>query len=281
VSRSFLNVAREPYVNTRPVVRLSIALWLVGLLLFAGNIWLYWDFFAGRSGTHAQLAEVEQEIETTRGRIASLESQVAGFDLADQNLRVEYLNTRIDQRHFAWSRLFDALARILPDDVRLTRLTPSGLDDDAKRAARSRQARSPDAAETDQRVVLQIEAVARTNDSILTLVDALFGDEAFEQPNLIRQSNLANGTIQFNIQTIYDPRAGQTGQSDQAGEKGDAAGDGPAPDAKGEGTADPPPAGGDAGGANNPRHAAPRREAQNRRPTRLGPAASSAPEVVR
>jgi len=253
VSRSYLNLAREPYVNTRPVVRLSIVLWLVGVLLFAGNVWLYWDFLAGRGDTHARLETVSREIDTTRSRIDSLESELAGFDLADQNDRVEFLNTRIDRRHFSWSQLFDALAELLPDDVRLRRLTPSSLD--SATGGRRRTRRSTD---EDKGVSLQIQGVARSNDSVLTLVDHLFEDSAFEEPSLTQQRNGQGGLIEFDIDTTYDPRAAEKAEPEAA----------PAPDGP-----DATAATGDEG--------EPQPAEADLRPTDLGPAASAAPEVVR
>ncbi len=257
MSRSYLNLARRPYLNTRPIVRLSIVLWVVGALLFAGNVWLYWDFLAGRGDTHARLEEVAGEIDTTRARIASLESQLAGFDLADQNLRVEFLNSRIARRHFSWSRLFDALADLLPDDVRVARLTPSSEDDTPTTRASAR--RRPDEA-TSERVVLGIQGVARTNESILNLVDALFESPAFEQTRLNRQQSQQGGLIEFDLDTIYDPHAGEEKPPEE-----------PAVAATSESVA-PPPA--DSSAAVAPPPADPPL-------AKLGPPASSAPKVVR
>lgn len=253
MSRSYLNLARQPYVNTRPVVRLSIVLWLIGAVLFAGNVWLYWDFLAGRGDTHKRLAEVATEIDQTRGRIAALDSELAGFDLADQNDRVDFLNTRIERRHFSWSHLFDALSGLLPDDVRLTRLTPSSLDDGPSSRRRSARTSTDD----DKGVSLTIQAVAKTNDSILTLVQRLFEDPAFAATSLIQQRLGQGGLIEFDIDTTYDPGRPERAAAAAAAREGVQAA--PAEDA------------GAAAGLS----------AEERRPTRLGPAASSAPEVVR
>lgn len=197
MSRAYLNLAREPYVNTRPVVRLSLLLWLVGAVFLAGNVWLYWDFLAGRGDTHARLAEVDREIASAEERVATLESELAGFDLAEQNVRVEYLNARIERRHFSWSRLFDALATLLPDEVRLSRLSPASPEDPG-RGRRSAPAE-------DDRVILGIAGIARNDESILRMVDALFSDPAFDRPNLLRQTRDDRGLIRFDLETVYAP----------------------------------------------------------------------------
>jgi len=252
VSRSYLNLASAPYVNTRPVVRLSIVLWLIGGLLFAGNVWLYWDFLAGRGDTHARLEKVADEIDSTHGRIASLESELAGFDLADQNDRVEFLNTRIDRRHFSWSQLFDTLAELLPDEVRLTRLAPSSVDATAGGGRRS----TPDSGD-DGKVSLGIHGIARTNDSILVLVDQLYEDPAFDDTTLTQQRDVQGGLIEFDLDTIYDPRT-----------PGEAAAD--------ERADDP-----ETSAAGSPAAEGPEEATAKLRPIGLGPAASSAPEVLR
>jgi hypothetical protein len=244
VSRSYLNLARDPYVNTRPVVRLSIVLWIIGGLLFAGNVWLYWDFLAGRGDTHARLEKVADEIDSAHARIASLESELAGFDLAEQNDRVAFLNSRIDRRHFSWSRLFDALAGLLPEDVRLTRLAPSSVDVSSQPGRRA-------SSDKGEKVSLGIHGVARTNDSILNLVDELYGDPAFDDTILTQQRNVRGGLIEFDMDTLYDPRP-------------------PGEATPGEPEAADAPAAQEPGGTTT-----------GRRPTGLGPAASSAPEVVR
>ncbi len=250
MNRSFLNLAGKPFVNTRPVVRLSIVLWVIGGLLLAGNVWLYWDFLAGRGDTYARLQEVQREIASTRERIDAMESELAGFDLEEQNLQVEYVNERIERRRFSWSRLFDALAAILPDDVRLTQLSPRPPEEREESLARRRRARSSsdDGASEDEeeRFTLQIDAIARDDGSILALVDAMFADPAFERPNLLQQTRQSDGLIHFDLETIYRPeepgdegdgarQAGQPGAGSSGAEEpgevrtGTAQGAGPSP----------------------------------------------------
>lgn len=201
-----LDLALRPFVNRRPVMRLAVLLWLAGGLLLAGNVWLYWDFLTGRGNVHARRQQVEREIEIEERRIAALSEQLAAFDLADQNEQVAYLNQRIDQRRFSWSRLFDELAELLPRDVRIQSLTPGGADGGSR--ARTRRA-----AEVvgDGKVLLRIQAEARSDEAILDLVDALFSDPDFERPNLLQQSADQGGWTRFDIEVIYHPPAPSEG----------------------------------------------------------------------
>jgi Tfp pilus assembly protein PilN len=198
-----LDLAARPFVNRRPVVRLALLLWLAGGALLAGNLWLYWDFLAGRGDVHARRLEVEEAIAIEERRIAGLTGELAGYDLEAQNEQVAYLNQRIDQRRFSWSRLFDELAGLLPRDVRIQSLTPGGTDTGGPRAAARRGADGAG----DGRVLLGIQAEARSDEAILELVDALFADRDFERPNLIQQAAAEGGLVRFSLDTIYRPPA--------------------------------------------------------------------------
>ena len=199
MSRSYLNLAREPYVNSRPVVRLALVLWVIGALLLAGNVWLYWDFLAGRGDTHARLRTVGGEIDAAEERLAQLDRRLAQLDLQEQNRQVAYLNERIERRHFSWSELFDELAEILPDDVRLTSLSPASADEGGRGRSRSGVELGED------EVLLTIDAQAKDDEPILRMVDALFSDPAFRRPDLQSQRREQGGLIQFDLEVIYRP----------------------------------------------------------------------------
>lgn len=191
-----LDLAQRPFVNRRPVVRLSLVLWLAGGLLLAGNVYLYWDFLAGRGNVHAELRRVEEDIAIEERRTAALSEELAAVDLEAQNAQVAYLNQRIEQRRFSWSRLFDQLAALLPEDVRIQSLTPR-----AGEAGRRRGAGAELLAQG--KVLLEIQAAARSDEAILEVVDALFADPDFERPNLIQQSRDDGGLVRFNVEVIY------------------------------------------------------------------------------
>lgn len=205
MSQALLNLSARPFVNLRPVVRLSLVLWVVGLLLLAANLWLYWDFLVGRGDVEARRRQAGEAITVEQRRIDALSSELAAFDLAAQNEQVTYLNQRIRQRRFSWSRLFDELAGLLPQEVRLTRLQPSaGQDAGSRSRSRGRRGASP---VREGQVLLEVEGLARADEAILELVDALFADPDFDRPNLLQQArDQASGAIRFGLQVYYQPR---------------------------------------------------------------------------
>lgn len=200
MSRAAIDLSARPFVNRRPVVRLSLLLWLAGGLLLAGNVWLYWDFIAGRGNLHSRLREVDEGIRIEERRISTLTSELSSFDLGAQNEQVIYLNERIDQRRFSWSRLFDDLSGLLPQDVRLINLAPSGGT--GERGGRARRTRTTTPRDPG-RIELSIQGQARTDQAILDFVDALFADPSFERPNLIQQRQEGQGAIEFDLQVLY------------------------------------------------------------------------------
>ncbi|MDX1632558.1 MAG: hypothetical protein R3234_11885, partial [Thermoanaerobaculia bacterium] len=143
-----LNLARRPFANTRPVVRVSILLWTVGIVLACINLWLYGRSLSGMEHLEERLETTEKQILREESRLAEAEEALRGMNLRDQNAEALYLNARIAERSFPWSRLFDHLAEVLPREVRLQSLSPRrfepeppGSEVDPARAAARRAAR--------------------------------------------------------------------------------------------------------------------------------------------
>ena len=216
-----LNLASRPFVNDRPVLRLTVALWTAAILLLAADALLFWRYFRGREDHRQQLARVEAEIATKQNAVGQLARELAAVELDKLNLRTELVNEKIDERTFAWGQLFDHLAAILPDEVRLLSLTPQSSADGA--AGRRRRGSASPASEPG-RVHLEIVGAARRDDAILELLDALFADPAFEDPNLARESR-EQGEVRFSLSATYLPATAAA----QPVASGATAGDGAAP----------------------------------------------------
>jgi hypothetical protein len=75
-------------------------------------------------------------------------------------------------------------------------------------------------------VLLQVQAVARRQEAILELLDAMFASDAFERPNLARESREGAET-RFTLSVVYLPGAAVEAGGVEAGET-DGSGDGAA-----------------------------------------------------
>jgi Tfp pilus assembly protein PilN len=193
-----LNLARRPFNNTRPVTRTAVLLWILGLLLLLGNVSLFWSYLSGSGEKRAELARMERQVESGQRDVARLEDRLANSDLDQQNKQVLFLNRKIAERTFSWSLLFDRVAEVMPDGVRLNRLSPSGLVDKDSREFDPQRGR-------DNRVTLTIAGEAKSDEAVLQFVDNLFAHPVFEDPDLSHDSREDNGLVKFDIQVKYLP----------------------------------------------------------------------------
>lgn len=206
-----LNLSRRPFVNGRPVTRIALLLWLLGGLLLLGNAFVYIPYVSGTGEKRKDLAAVEQKKEMEQRNIQQLNDRFANLNLAGQNEQVDFLNEKIDERTFSWSLLLDRMSRLLPQDVRLTRLTPHGVVD-TQSDRRRRGAPVPRKKPQDGRVTLAINGEAKDDESLLRFVDNLFADPAFVEPDLLQETKQetkdgTNSVIKFDLRVGYLPKS--------------------------------------------------------------------------
>jgi len=197
-----LNLARRPFTNTRPVTRAAILLWLLGALLLLGNIALFRNYLSSSAEKRAELAHLEMQILKESDLVSRLEAQLANSNLEQQNREVRFLNRRIAERSFSWSQLFDHLSGILPDGVRISRLTPAGLVD-AKESQAAESATAP-ARPRDERVTLTIDGEAKSDEALTLFVNKLFA-RPFDEPDLTRETREDEDLVKFDIKALYLP----------------------------------------------------------------------------
>lgn len=195
-----LNLSHRPFLNTRPVTRVSALLWILGLLLLLGNVSLFWSYLSGSAEKRAELEELKQETERQERTAGQLEKQLALMELDQQNRQVRFLNGAIRERTFSWSLLFDRLGEAMPDEVRLNRLSPRPL------GKRPTGRQEEEAEPLDDRVLLIINGVAKSDEALDSFVDRLFAHESFDQPDYSRTSrDEESGLVEFDLRVTYIP----------------------------------------------------------------------------
>lgn len=187
-----VNLASRPFSNQAPVLRVAIVLGLISLSLMVANVALYWSYFSG-SGEEARvdLEAVEQRIAAVETELRELDRELATYDVGAMSSQVGYLNLRIAERAFPWSRLFEDLGEVLPREVRLERLSP-------------RMGRFITTEEGPSDVLLTLEGRARRDEAFLDLTDNLFAHPRFEKPDPSRQIR-RDGELQFSLTVVYHP----------------------------------------------------------------------------
>ena len=203
---ALLNLAREPFVNARPLRRICVVLTALAAILLLINGFLFWGYLSGSAGLRGQLRDIRADISAERQAIDGLRAQVTGYDLRSQNEQAEFLNYQIRQRTFGWSLLFERLGEVLPNKVKISTLSPS--------LGEANDARVLRASETDD-VVLSVRGTSADSDNLLDLLDRLFAHPAFRSPRLLSENRDESGEITFELSTRYLP-AGSPSDSTEA-----------------------------------------------------------------
>ena len=191
------NLASHPFANERPVKRTTLLVWVFALLLLAINAFLYQRHLSDQYEQRQALRDLEEQIVLEREAIGRGETDLAALDLEQQNERVVFLNGQIARRTFSWSRLFDRLEQVLPDDVELRRVSPRILED--RRTGRNRVAAIKDL------VTIEIRGDAQSGEVLLEFVDNLFNHPSFTLPDLQRESQEEDGRLDFSLTVLYLP----------------------------------------------------------------------------
>ena len=231
-----VNLSRRPFLNTRPVKRLSTLLWVVGGVLLLTNIVLYSSHFMGSSKGQERLdavgRQIDQELEVLNEKAEELKS----LELRSRNEKAQYLNTLIDARVFPWSALFGSLEEILPLDVYLASVKPSlgsnlrkgktnkktrssrgttakEARERARAKARGETVEKPDEKEAPKKVSdnkddlirLSLEAYSKNDEALFELIENLYADPAFTKPTLTREGLTDQRVINFGVEVYYRP----------------------------------------------------------------------------
>ena len=197
---SRLNLASRPFRNVRPLVRLCVLLWSVALALIVINGALFWRYQSGSSEGRAQLQRLRAEAAGEVALVEDLQQRLGAFDLEEQNQQVEFLNQRILERTFPWSRLFDELVETMPREVRLKSLLPRQEDRRSRRGSRARRRQSEGDGSWIQ---LGIEGEAASGEALLDFYQRLFEHPAFGQPSLLSEERQSPQLVRFSLQARY------------------------------------------------------------------------------
>lgn len=197
------NLARDPFVNLRPLRRTATALAVAAVALTGWNAVSYLRAGSGAAQLESELARVTRETDEARTRLATIERDLAAHDLAAENRRAEFLNARIEERTFPWNRLFTRLAEAQPRGVRLRSLQPSF----GKRRGGTAAEGSDGSGASGGRVALAIQGEAEDGEALLEFVDRLFEHPAFDSPKLSREGKQGGELTSFTLSVVYLPEA--------------------------------------------------------------------------
>ena len=155
------NLATRPFLNTRPVWLVAAAAGLLALILIGFNLRLYLvanrhldDETTMRDGLELRYSALATEV---KANVDVLE-RVPWRSLKG---RVDAINLILHEHSFSWIEMLDDIERVMPYDLRLTRITPS-----------------VGSAE----VTLSLVVIARNRDVMLEFLDNMIADPRIENP---------------------------------------------------------------------------------------------------
>lgn len=195
------NLAAAPFENVRPVQRLSLALWILALLVGAAALWLMAGARRDAGSRQAELARLSAEVTALRTRTVELRAGLEKAQLAERNQRTEFLNQRIAERAFSWNDLFEALGEVLPRGVRVQTLTPQGFGS----VRNTRRGAAAEVSPATNRILMQIAGEAEESEALLEFVDRLYLHPAFGDPNLSREATKKDERTDFDLSVGYTP----------------------------------------------------------------------------
>ncbi|MEW6337557.1 MAG: PilN domain-containing protein [Acidobacteriota bacterium] len=186
------NLAREPLLDTRPVVAVSLVLAFVALVLTAASVA---DFLGARGREREQsdrLEALRQEHQGLRAEVEAASRRLAAVGWKQLESEASSLGSVAAKRSLSWSRMLADLERVVPWNVRLTSINP-GIDDKGV-------------------VTLSLTGVAADRDSWLQLIARCFADEGFSDPRpSSEEAPIASGSqgYQFVLSVKYTPGGGR------------------------------------------------------------------------
>ena len=182
-----LNLAARPYRDYRPVYAVVVVLSLLTAFLMLNNIETYYRYIRETKTTRAKVAEVEAQARIEKQKEESAKQRVAHLDLARLDQQTRFINAKLAERAFSWSRLFDELESILADDVRLVSVSPNFTEEGP--------------------IELQMDFEAKSGDGMITTINRMNADPHFQDAFPSTESMDDSGTYTFDLTAKYLPNA--------------------------------------------------------------------------
>ena len=183
-----LNLAARPYRDYRPVYAVVVLLSLLTAFLMLNNIETYYRYVHETQATRAEIARVEEQARLEKQKQESARSRLQGLDLSHLDDQTRFINAKLAERAFSWSRLLDELESILADDVRLLSVTPV-FD------------------ETSGVIRLDLSFQAKSGDGMITTINRMNLDPQFSDAFPSSETQDENG-YQFILSAKYRPDTG-------------------------------------------------------------------------
>jgi len=188
-----LNLASRPYRDYRPVYAAVVVLSLLTAFLMLNNVETYYRYVRETKTTRAEIAQLEQQTNKERELEGQARQRLQGLDLAHLDQQTKFINAKLAERSFSWSRLLDELESILADDVRLLSVAPQF--------------------DKSGRVTLNLDFHGKSGDGMITTINRMNADPQFEGAFPSSEVQIEGGYA-FTISVQYLPESGTVARAE-------------------------------------------------------------------
>jgi len=115
-----LNLARRPFVNTRPVNIIAAILGIATIGLTVISFQTVEEYLSGSQKTREAIAQVRREIATLEAQRDAADRALQKHDFAEIVASSEEARSIARRRTFSWTRFLSRLETTLPEDVRVS-----------------------------------------------------------------------------------------------------------------------------------------------------------------
>ncbi|MBK8596358.1 MAG: hypothetical protein IPN83_12410 [Holophagales bacterium] len=195
------NLARRPFVDSRPANVAAVLLLLVVLVLTLVSVRTVHAYLEGSRQSRAGIVSLRAEIARFEASARAAEEKLTRFDLAGMSAGAEEANELVRLRSFSWSRFLTRLEKTLPYDVRVVSVALSkGTEEKKPGAAR------PGAEEA---FLVSLSLVSRDPDGLPKLIRAFYASPWFDAPTPRSETGGEQGSAEgrsFLLDILYRDR---------------------------------------------------------------------------
>jgi hypothetical protein len=121
-----LNLARRPFIDTRPVNVAAGVLAVAVAVLTTVAVQTVVRYFDGSRKTRSTIVSLKDEIARLEDSRKAAEARLQRYDLDEMRAAADDANLIARQRGFSWTRFLDRLEKTLPSDTRVAAVSLSG-----------------------------------------------------------------------------------------------------------------------------------------------------------
>jgi hypothetical protein len=175
-----LNLARRPFVDTRPV-HMTVAILSLAAVALTGASWRnVTAYYAQSARTREAISGLKRELETLDERRRTKETALARYDVAELAASARDANAIARLKAFSWTRFLSRLERTLPAEDRVSGIGLSRPDSRALEAGADAYG-------------LSLVLISKDPEGLPKAVRAFYASPWFDHPVPIREDTPEKG----------------------------------------------------------------------------------------